>query len=325
MSFDYKIYGLQITSSRKLSLLPEKINTGCDLSIIWTSDENDTPYTGLNWERVMTNGLKYRGGLFVYTAETEQGVVYKLWYQMLNDVYYLSPDTKTLWAVHSKNAREVDMDSTFTGPALGAILRLKGFICLHASVVNIDGVGVAFSGKKTAGKSTMAAAFAKMGYNVVADDVTVIKLNNGKYYIEPGYPKVRLRPLALAAIHPGDAENYQQVYSNLDTRFSDIENNFHEETLPLGVIYMLNPAENIGDKPVFEPVTAAGKLIKLSENSFGSYILTKELRKQEFMFFGQLAAEIPIRTMSVEHNLDNLEIQCLSVIEDFRRVKETGG
>jgi hypothetical protein len=60
--------------------------------------------------------------------------------------------------------------------ALGLILYQRGLFLLHASAVLIDGQVVIFAGCPGAGKSTTAAAFAKLGYPVLSDDMVAIDL-----------------------------------------------------------------------------------------------------------------------------------------------------
>ena len=67
-----------------------------------------------------------------------------------------------------------DVLTYFLGPVIGCVLRLKNKVCLHASVVNINGKAVAFIGEKTAGKSTLIAAFAALGYPVLSDRKSVV-------------------------------------------------------------------------------------------------------------------------------------------------------
>ena len=62
--------------------------------------------------------------------------------------------------------------------ALGIALFQRGLFLLHASAVEVNGEGIVFMGTPGAGKSTTAAACAKQGYRILADDMVVIKTDH---------------------------------------------------------------------------------------------------------------------------------------------------
>ncbi|NIO13431.1 MAG: serine/threonine protein kinase, partial [Gammaproteobacteria bacterium] len=77
---------------------------------------------------------------------------------------------------------------------LGFVLRLRGVLSLHASVIDINGEAVGFMGAAGAGKSTLAAAFAKKGFAVMSDDILALKPGDSAPFAQPGYPRLRLWP-----------------------------------------------------------------------------------------------------------------------------------
>ncbi|NTU85424.1 MAG: hypothetical protein HGA45_39735, partial [Chloroflexales bacterium] len=80
------------------------------------------------------------------------------------------------------------------GPALTILLQQRGHMVLHGSVVEFGGGAVAFLGDSGAGKSSLAAALGALGRQVVADDLTVVKLEHGEPYALSGPPQLRLLP-----------------------------------------------------------------------------------------------------------------------------------
>ena len=62
---------------------------------------------------------------------------------------------------------------------MGAALHQRGILPLHANAVEIDHRAVAFMGASGAGKSTLAAWFHDQGYPILADDVCVIRADDG--------------------------------------------------------------------------------------------------------------------------------------------------
>lgn len=325
MSFQYQIYGLRLTSSRKIALLSEKSNAATDLSVFWTVDNTETPDPLLDWKQILTNDLKKRRGISLFRAQIENKIFSKLRFDTEENGYIefiLSAGDKKLWTIHSQYDTPGDLDSYFVGPVLGCMLRLLGVVCLHASVINLDNRAVIIAGKKRGGKSTTAAAFARLGYKVLADDLAVVTPKISEFQIEAGYPKVRLRPKSLAAIHSGNFNSFPTVYSHRDSRYSDLDDGFCETALPLGAIYILGELADADAAPYVETVSPQEKLIRLNENTFGNYAITPDMRKREFEILSRLAIQVPIRRLLHGFNLQTLNLQCEAIIKDFRRTAE---
>jgi hypothetical protein len=85
------------------------------------------------------------------------------------------------------------------GSAMGMLLHQRGLLPLHANAVAIDGKAVAFMGPSGIGKSTLAAWFHDRGHPVIADDVCVARVENGRAFVLPGLPRLRLWQDALEA------------------------------------------------------------------------------------------------------------------------------
>ncbi len=87
------------------------------------------------------------------------------------------------------------------GHVMGAILHLWGALPLHASCVTRDGATIAITGRRGAGKSTLAAALHQRGWTPVADDVTAISSSPGGVMLAwPGPPRFRLDPQAIKTL-----------------------------------------------------------------------------------------------------------------------------
>src|SRR2546425_5228639 len=62
------------------------------------------------------------------------------------------------------------------GPVAAALLRVRGYVVLHASAVALDGGATCFLGASGWGKSTLAALLHTRGHAVIADDVAAIDM-----------------------------------------------------------------------------------------------------------------------------------------------------
>src|SRR5204863_102769 len=90
------------------------------------------------------------------------------------------------------------------GQALSFALVKQGLEPLHATVVVVDGQGVAFLGDNGYGKSSLAACFLEGGYRLLTDDLLLLKASGGDVLAYPGPPRIKLFP-EVARRFLGDA------------------------------------------------------------------------------------------------------------------------
>lgn len=83
---------------------------------------------------------------------------------------------------------------------LPLVLSRRGRLVLHAGAVAIGGEVFAFVGPTGSGKSTLVAACANAGAEVVADDGVVISLHGDRWMAWPSYPAIRLWSSALELV-----------------------------------------------------------------------------------------------------------------------------
>ena len=82
----------------------------------------------------------------------------------------------------------------------GVILHQRGALPLHASCLTYNGKTVALAGPTGRGKSTLAVALLKRGADLVAEDITVLRLENGIPMALQGALGLRLWPDAVEAV-----------------------------------------------------------------------------------------------------------------------------
>ena len=98
-----------------------------------------------------------------------------------------------IWAIWPPAELTLEDTATYLlGPIMGFVLLLRGHVCLHASAVVIADQAIALLGPAGAGKSTTAAAFAEVGYGILAEDVLTFDEKEGHYYVRSAYPYIRL-------------------------------------------------------------------------------------------------------------------------------------
>jgi hypothetical protein len=115
---------------------------------------------------------------------------------------------------------EVIMQRVVLGSGLGAILLQKGLFPLHASAVRRGAETLAFAADSGGGKSTMALAMTRPGYERVADDVSVITWSSeGAPLLHASAPLSKLWPdsaRALGAAPAADLESGEKLIMPYD-------------------------------------------------------------------------------------------------------------
>lgn len=130
------------------------------------------------------------------------------------------------------------------GSVFGLLCHQRGLLPLHASCVEIDGKAVAFTGPSGAGKSTLAAAFRRLGFPLLADDVTVIDFAApGELTVLPSFPRVRLWRDTMDAMGLSHA-GLSRVRPEVDKFQLPVETGFARAPLPLSIVYHLKTAKD---------------------------------------------------------------------------------
>ncbi len=151
------------------------------------------------------------------------------------------------------------LQTTIIGPALCLLLEQRGLLVLHASCINIDGCAVAFMGGSGWGKSTLATAFHRQGYDVLTDDVMPIQIAEGRAVVLPSYPQFKVSPEALVSLGE-DIEGLSPVYTNSQKLSYQFKEGFQETPLPLKRIYVLKKGSQHEIVPI-EPQEAFSALV----------------------------------------------------------------
>jgi len=169
----YTVFGLNLQSSIPIRHLRPAENDRVDVRVLSESLELPEKNSG-NW--YFPGGE----GLYVHVP----GVAL---FHILADRITVDHFTETTESV----------ELYLTGSVFGALLYLRGFIPLHGCAVKTsDGVAT-FMGESGVGKSTLAAAFYQSGYQLFADDVTAVKLQDGRFEVWPSPHRLRLLPETL--------------------------------------------------------------------------------------------------------------------------------
>lgn len=136
----------------------------------------------------------------------------------------------------SAGVTDSEVDLFMAGSVTGAIAWMNGLVPLHASAVVHDGRVHAFTGVSGAGKSTLAAALARRGLTLFADDVLILDIRDGRITCLPGHKKLKLWQDALTLT---GLESSDRVRPSLDKFYLPLGNEPDQPPLPLHSLWFL--------------------------------------------------------------------------------------
>jgi hypothetical protein len=183
---------------------------------------------------------------------------------------------------------------------------------------------IAIAGPSGAGKSTTSAAFAKLGYPVLSDDVVTVDERDGQFLVHPGFARIALQADSAEALY-GSTDELPRRRTALEKHYVNLTEDgfrFQESPLPLAVIYVLD--ERASDSPASRIESFSGQeaLLSLIGNSYATNLMDKRMRAHEFEILRRVIARMPIRRVSVVNDYSALPQLCNMIVEDFEALTQ---
>jgi hypothetical protein len=238
--------------------------------------------------------------------------------------FVIRADGRQVLGRRPQGATSADMAMYLRGPVLGMILRLRGIVCLHSSVVAFGTAAIAIVGAGGSGKSTTAAGFVRQGHSALADDVGALIARGGRFYVLPAFPRLQLWPDSAVLVSNAGTElprltPQYGIYHDWDKRFLDlaIEQRFHPDPLPLAGIYILTDRDSDPKAPRIEPLSSQQAFLELTGETYLNYALDESMRALEFSTIGQLVRTVRIRRVTPHCDPARLPALCDAIRSDY--------
>jgi len=189
------------------------------------------------------------------------------------------------------------------GPVAGIVLRRRGVVCLHASAVRIGGNAVAFAGQQGAGKSTIAAAFAMRGHELITDDLAPLVDDGGMLSVQPGAPYLRIRHGMVDSM-ADDLRTRGDVMPTVDGLYVDFVPDRRRTAAlpspgPLAAVYCLDWSDRRRAGPSrIEPMTGTSAVIGLAADTWAARLQDAAERADEVEVLTRLVNHVPVRRIA---------------------------
>lgn len=219
--FTYKAFGICFLSEFEI---PE---------LILTHEKSDVNIrlgkTPANLNKEAKRGVKFQATKNEFLLEVDQ--IAK---------YYVKDGNEIVVEPYTKPNEEVRL--FLLGSAFGALFLQRGLLPIHGSAVKFGNSASIFTGLSGVGKSTIASYFAQNNFQVLADDISVLREDLKVY---AGFPKMKLWKDVLKAMHI-ETEGLLKIRPELEKFHIPISNYFYAEPLPLNRVFILNSKNSKG-------------------------------------------------------------------------------
>lgn len=216
----------------------------------------------------------------------------------------------------------IDTDLPPASPAIRAFLLgiIFAIVCqrrqvvpLHASCIRLPtaagDVAIAFTAPSGTGKSTLASAFMQQGYQVLADDITVLAPQaDGSVQALPTFPRIKLWHDAMARFeYPID--QFERVREEMEKFSVPLQSGFSRAPLRLAALYHLTRVNDERYADVRQ-VQGLDATIRFTQAIYQSKTLMRvaQDRAAQLGLAARTAAGIPTHWLLAQpHGLDRLD------------------
>jgi hypothetical protein len=209
---------------------------------------------------------------------------------------WLAPDTD-----------EETLQHLLLDQVLPRVLALQGRLVLHSSAVSVDGRIIAFIGDTGQGKSTLAASFHIIGFQLLTDDGLVLKDEGGNIKAIPAYSGLRLLPESVAALFKELPQRKVMASYSYKERVS-LGNNDEINPVELKALFVLGDP-NLGDETKSIRVSRLSQrdaCMELVRNSFQLDISNHAQVKTLFAAASSVAEQLPVFSLTYPRDFSRL-------------------
>jgi len=301
---EYRLYGLCLRSDWPLPY-QEVQDAGSPDIFLQKSDRSLQQMCGLSDKTIAGSQC----------IELEDGAIFVHWPDLME--FVIACDGRNILGFPLTSDPLHTLQAFFFGGVLSFALLKLGIEQLHAAAIAVDGRAIGFVGDAGAGKSTVASAFVKRGYELLTDDLLVIRVKGEAIVASPGLPRLKLFADSAETLDGAFAEKTVRNTVTGKQILSLSEHQFYQSDAPVQVLYSLNPVPAESSGVSIEPLSQHNAFVEICKATFNSGITKPARLGKQFQIAGRLASSVPVRRLSYHRSFAALPALCDAVIADI--------
>jgi len=275
MAYNYQAFGILISCEWEvfqLKTVVDDFNTAHDLTI----KKGSVPEYGFASQRP--------DPFFHFQVEEN-----KFWFFIEDLARFLVIDGKTIIVDINPDADIQTVNLYLLGSALGVVLHQRKYTVLHGNAIQFGNKTVVVVAESGVGKSTLAGAFFKQGYNLLADDVCAIDSDG---YVQPSYPYLKLWQESLNKLGFSN-KSLELIRGQEDKYYFPLNKQFCDKPLQVSQVYVLNKFHS--NKVISRRISGSKKLVPLYNHTYRKEYAHLILGDNEFVSrLLSLASSLPV-------------------------------
>ena len=243
---------------------------------------------------------------FYQSISLRDGSTYVCWQEV--GEFLISPDGSRITGRRHNRAHEESFQVYLLGQALSYALVKRGFEPLHATAIVVNGAAAVLLGNSGFGKSSLGACFLAAGYQLLTDDLLVLRPCAGGFMAYPGPPRIKLFPRQARRFLQGQAggivmnSGTKKLILPLDPTRSA------PGPVPLQAIYtLLPPGSKVRGQAVrIAELPPRQSFLALVRNTFNYRVVSPERLERQFEEAARLAGIVSVRKVAYPRLLSRI-------------------
>lgn len=230
----------------------------------------------------------------------KKGVRYQI-----NEQEFLLHLDQIAW-YYVKNGRNITVQkketSTFqevrlflVGHVFAVLLQQRNLFSLHAAALKKGNHGFLICGNSGAGKSTLTREFLNDGYQLLSDDISMLRYIDDDLYVQPSYPFIKLWKDSMEHLDLDEMSGVK-LREEIDKYGFALEQEFYAEPLPVGSIFILH-AHNKKEYSQ-ELLMGIEKFNVLKNHTYRFQFIADTFKTEHFRLLSDLAEQVPVYRIS---------------------------
>jgi hypothetical protein len=256
-------------------------------------------------------------GLYFHRLEGTRGPCWRLWFggpEACCD-YIWSADYRKIWVRWSERSDVDKVVELLFDTVMAWTARLRGNLCLHASVVASANAAITILAPSGSGKSTLAASLARWhDWSILSDDTAVLAEDHAGYIVHPGRPYLRMDATALTALAYEDHGTTPDA-DKLRVPLGAGTLRFHDAAQRLIRVYILERGRVA--QPTIETCSLVDAAGALSANLYPAALKPDHDRRiREHFLVTRLLQHVPCRVLRIPDALTELPMVSEAIVRD---------